>query len=130
MIYTLVESAKRCGANPFEYVRDVLARLPETRHSEVPRLLPNAWLKAHANESAPSRPTSPTPTRTADPSHPYRTQHRRASSDQSALNSSTRARLDGNANGATTGSMTHTRKAGVFGKDNSMLAIFQRNTPQ
>lgn len=65
VIYTLVESAKRCGANPFEYLRDVLACLPETRHSEVPRLLPDTWLKAHADESGaiPSNLTYAPPSR-------------------------------------------------------------------
>jgi len=63
--YTLVESAKRCGANPFEYLRDVLARLPQTRHSQVPQLLPDAWLKGHANESGtiPARLTYTPPSR-------------------------------------------------------------------
>lgn len=51
MIYTLIESAKRCGANPYEYLRDVLGRLPQTRHSAIPQLLPDAWLKAHTNKS-------------------------------------------------------------------------------
>ena len=51
VIYTLIESAKRCGANPYEYLRDVLARLPQTRLSEIEVLLPDAWLKAHADET-------------------------------------------------------------------------------
>lgn len=50
-IYTLIESAKRCGVNPYEYLREVLKRLPATRHSEAPQLLPDAWLKAHADET-------------------------------------------------------------------------------
>jgi hypothetical protein len=50
-IHTLIESAKRCGVNPYEYLREVLTRLPATRHSEVPQLLPDVWLKAHADET-------------------------------------------------------------------------------
>lgn len=50
-IYTMIESAKRCGVNPYEYLRDVLTRLPATRHSEVPQLLPDTWLKAGADET-------------------------------------------------------------------------------
>ena len=65
VIYTLIESAKRCGANPYEYLRDVLARLPQTRHSEIPGLLPDAWLKAHADETGaiPPRLTYEPPSR-------------------------------------------------------------------
>ncbi len=40
---------------PFSSVQpEVLTRLPATRHSEVPRLLPDAWLKAHADETGTS----------------------------------------------------------------------------
>jgi transposase len=46
VIYTLIESAKRCGANPYEYLRDVLARLPQTRLSEIPQLLPEVLVRA------------------------------------------------------------------------------------
>lgn len=65
VIYTLIESAKRCGANPYDYLRDVLARLPQTRHSEIPGLLPDAWLKAHADETGtvPPRLTYAPPSR-------------------------------------------------------------------
>jgi len=50
-IYTLIESAKRCEVNPYEYLRDVLTRLPSTRHSEVPQLLPDSWLQAQVDET-------------------------------------------------------------------------------
>lgn len=50
-IYTLIESAKRCEANPCEYLRDVLTRLPSCRLSELPQLLPDAWLQARADAS-------------------------------------------------------------------------------
>ncbi len=51
VIYTLVESAKRCGANPYEYLRDLLTRLPEARPSEISQMVPDAWLKSHADET-------------------------------------------------------------------------------
>jgi len=51
VVYTLIESAKRCGANPFAYLRDVFTRLPDTRPSEIHLLAPDAWLKAHADET-------------------------------------------------------------------------------
>ena len=34
-----------------EYLRDLLTRLPEARHTEIPQLVPDAWLKAHADET-------------------------------------------------------------------------------
>jgi hypothetical protein len=56
VMYTLIESAKRCGANPLEYLCDVLRRLPDTRPSEISQLVPDAWLKAHADETGVSPP--------------------------------------------------------------------------
>ncbi|MCC6573371.1 MAG: IS66 family transposase [Planctomycetes bacterium] len=52
VIYSLVESAKHCGCNPYEYLRDVLTRLPETRMSAVGELLPDARLKARRASTA------------------------------------------------------------------------------
>lgn len=43
--YTLIESAKRCGANPWTWLRAVLSRINTTRLSELPNLLPDVWLK-------------------------------------------------------------------------------------
>lgn len=42
--YTLIESAKRCGANPWTWLRDVIACIQVTRHTELPNLLPDNWL--------------------------------------------------------------------------------------
>jgi transposase len=44
--YTLIESAKRCGANPWEYLRDLLQHFQSARPSEFHKLLPEAWQKA------------------------------------------------------------------------------------
>lgn len=43
--YTLIESAKRCGANPWTWLRDVVSRINTTRLSELPNLLPDVLLK-------------------------------------------------------------------------------------
>ncbi len=43
--YTLIESAKRCGANVWEYMRDLLERFQSARPSEFKNFLPDAWLK-------------------------------------------------------------------------------------
>ena len=42
--YTLIESAKRCGANPWTWLRDVVTRIAAVRLSELPNLLPDNWL--------------------------------------------------------------------------------------
>ncbi|CAG0952454.1 hypothetical protein PLCT2_00274 [Planctomycetaceae bacterium] len=44
--YTLIESAKRCGANVWEYMRDLLERFQSARPSEFHKFLPDVWLKA------------------------------------------------------------------------------------
>ena len=44
--YTLIESAKRCGANVWEYMRDLLENFQSARPSEFHKWLPDQWLKA------------------------------------------------------------------------------------
>jgi hypothetical protein len=44
--YTLIESAKKCGANVWEYMRDLLENFQSARPSEFHRWLPDNWLKA------------------------------------------------------------------------------------
>ena len=46
ILYTLVESAKRHGHEPYAYLRDVLERLPAMKSSEIDRLLPGNWKPA------------------------------------------------------------------------------------
>jgi hypothetical protein len=43
VIYTLVESAKRHGLEPYAYLKGVLERLPSPRTSELDALLPSNW---------------------------------------------------------------------------------------
>lgn len=43
VIYSVIVSCRRRGIDPWEYVRDVLKRLPGMKHSEVPTLLPRCW---------------------------------------------------------------------------------------
>jgi len=42
-LYSLVESAKACGLNPYAYLRDVLTRLPTTKAKDIDTLLPHLW---------------------------------------------------------------------------------------
>jgi transposase len=42
-IYSIVVSCRRRGIEPWEYLRDVLSRLPAMNQSELPSLLPANW---------------------------------------------------------------------------------------
>ena len=44
--YTLIESAKKCGANVWEYMRDLLEHFQSARPSELRKWLHDQWLKA------------------------------------------------------------------------------------
>ena len=43
VIYSVIVSCRRRGIDPWEYLSDVLRRLPAMKHSEVPTLLPRCW---------------------------------------------------------------------------------------
>jgi transposase len=42
-LYSLIESAKANGLNPYVYLRDVLTRLPVTKAKDIDSLLPHVW---------------------------------------------------------------------------------------
>lgn len=46
ILYTLVESCRRRGQDPYAYLRDVLTRLPHMTNHQVPSVTPEAWGKA------------------------------------------------------------------------------------
>jgi hypothetical protein len=46
VIYTLIESAKRHGHEPYAYLKDVLERLPSLKASDIESLLPANWQTA------------------------------------------------------------------------------------
>jgi len=46
ILYTLVESCRRRGIDPYAYLRDVLSRLPNMTNWQVPDVTPAAWAKA------------------------------------------------------------------------------------
>ena len=48
VIYSLIETCKLSGIEPFEYLRDVLERLPTHPASRVEELTPRNWLAARA----------------------------------------------------------------------------------
>jgi transposase len=46
VIYSIIVSCRRRGIEPWDYLRDVLARLPAMQQSELPSLLPANWKPA------------------------------------------------------------------------------------
>jgi len=46
VIYTLIASCRRHGIEPWDYLRDVLQRLPAMKQSELTTLLPSRWKPA------------------------------------------------------------------------------------
>lgn len=45
IIYTVIESCRRRGLNPYAYLRDVLDRLPNMTTGQIPKVTPAAWAK-------------------------------------------------------------------------------------
>jgi len=43
---SLMETCKRLGINPFEYMKDLLTRFPSAKTSEIDDFLPDRWLAA------------------------------------------------------------------------------------
>src|SRR5579884_640248 len=47
ILYTIVESYRRRGIDPYAYLKDVLTRLPKMTNHQIPQVVPSAWAKAH-----------------------------------------------------------------------------------
>ena len=47
IIYTVIESCRRRGIDPYAYLRDVLTRLPKMTNRQIHEVIPSAWAKAH-----------------------------------------------------------------------------------
>ena len=45
IIYTVIESCRRRGLDPYAYLRDVLTRLPNMTNHQIPEVIPAAWAK-------------------------------------------------------------------------------------
>lgn len=54
VIYSLVVSAKMNNLNPFEYLKDLLSRIPDHPHHKLEELLPNRWQPAKAESETAS----------------------------------------------------------------------------
>jgi transposase len=46
VIYTIIESCRRRGLDPYAYLKDVLTRLPNMTNHQIPEVTPQAWAKA------------------------------------------------------------------------------------
>ena len=46
IIYTIIESCRRRGIDPYAYLKDVLTRLPNMTNHQLPEVTPAAWAKA------------------------------------------------------------------------------------
>lgn len=51
VIYSILGSCRRAGANPFEYLVDIFTRLPSMKASQVHELLPSRWMELQAAKS-------------------------------------------------------------------------------
>jgi hypothetical protein len=45
IIYTVVESCRRRGLDPYAYLREVLTRLPNMTNHQIPEVVPAVWGK-------------------------------------------------------------------------------------
>ena len=50
VIYTVIESCRRRGLDPYAYLRDVLTRLPHMTNHQVREVTPEAWAKHHKQQ--------------------------------------------------------------------------------
>ena len=46
MIYSIIESCRRHGVEPYSYLRDVLTRLPSMTNRQIKDIVPKAWAAA------------------------------------------------------------------------------------
>ena len=46
ILYTLIESRRRRGLDPYAYLKDVLTRLPHMTNHQIHNVIPEAWGKA------------------------------------------------------------------------------------
>jgi transposase len=46
VIYTIIQSCKANGVEPYAYLKDVLTRLPSMTNHQIPEIMPKAWAKA------------------------------------------------------------------------------------
>ena len=47
IIYTVIESCRRRGIDPYAYLKDVLTRLSRTTNRQIPDVTPATWARTH-----------------------------------------------------------------------------------
>jgi hypothetical protein len=47
VIYSIIQSCKAHGVEPYTYLKDVLTRLPAMTNHQIPAVTPKAWATAH-----------------------------------------------------------------------------------
>ena|SRR5579883_178481 len=52
ILYTIVESCRRRGIDPYAYLKDVLTRLPKMTNHQIPEITPAAWPARHSPATA------------------------------------------------------------------------------
>lgn len=50
ILYTIIESCRRRGIEPYGYLKDVLTRLPHMTNKQIPEVIPAAWGKTRRQE--------------------------------------------------------------------------------
>lgn len=54
IIYTVIESCRRRGIDPYAYLKDVLTRLPKMTNHQIPEITPAAWAKTRLRLQRPA----------------------------------------------------------------------------
>jgi len=52
VIYSIIESCRRHGVEPYIYLRDVLTRLPSMTNRQIKDVVPKAWAAAQKTAAA------------------------------------------------------------------------------
>jgi transposase len=47
ILYTIIESCRRRGLDPYAYLREILTRLPNMTNRQIPEVVPAVWGKTH-----------------------------------------------------------------------------------
>jgi transposase len=48
VLYSILESCRRRGIEPYTYLKDILTRLPRMTMSQLPSLTPAAWAQTQS----------------------------------------------------------------------------------
>ncbi len=56
VIYTIIQSGRRRGLNPQEYLTDILGCLPAMKNHEIKDVLPSRWKPRRSLAASPATP--------------------------------------------------------------------------